>query len=238
MSKLFKAFMGLAALMALSALLPGSALAAKATVTHPTGTTAPVPLNIIATNVNPSTKTHSVAVLTNEAGEPLTECTTATLTGTLTKNTHAAIEGNITSADFKGTPGVTPHTTHCKSTFGAITVTTNPATNGLPWCMRATEAMAADEIQIRGNECAKAARPIRFVLDVIGTECVYERTTPVVAKYTTHPSQAQVTVTKQEFPRVSGSFICPTKGFLDMTMWLYAETTAGTEQPLYIDPVA
>jgi hypothetical protein len=97
--------------------------------------------------------------------------------------------------------------------------------------------MAADEVQIRGNECAAAARPIRFVLDSsVAGECTYERAGAVIGKVSTTPNPALITVEKQEFPKVGGSFLCPAKGFLDLSMTLYTDTEK--EEALSILPVA
>ena len=218
---------------------PSLALAVnEATVTHPTGTTAATPLNIIGTNKE-TNGTYVISTLTDGNQNILAQCTTATLTGTLTKNTHAAVEAEITSADFTGTPGVVPHTTHCASSFGTITVTTNPATNGLPWCLRSTNTMASDEVQVRGGKCSEAARPIRFILhSSVAGECTYQRTPAVIGKYTTHPEDAIIHVEKQEFPLIAGGIFCPTKGFLDLTQRLSAETTSGVETGLWIDKIS
>jgi len=241
MSKLIKLCFGLAALASLTALLPATASASnKATVTHPTGTIAPVPLKIISTN-RETGGPHIVSRLTDINGNTLAACTTVTLFGTLIKNTHPAVEANITAAHFKGTPGVSPHTEHCEGSFGAVTVTpstTKSIVNGLPWCLRSTEAMKTDEFQVRGGLCTEAARSIRFILDAaFGVECEYERTTPVVGTYTTHPTHAILHVEKQKFTRIRGGFPCPAEGFLDLTQQVFAETSAGVESPLWIDKV-
>jgi len=227
MSKLVKAFMGLAALMALTALLPTSAFAKEVTLQEPIGTKIPVGTKLTATN------TDIVSKLTDANGNVLAECTSVSLTGTLTKNEAAAVEVTVEKAEFKGTPNVTPHTTHCGSTFGAITVTTNPATNGLNWCLRSTSAFAADEAQVRGGGCAEASRPIRFVLDSsIAGECTYQRTAAVPGTFTTSPTAASMTVTKQEFPKVAGGVLCPERGFLDLTVSFYTDNAE--EKPIFI----
>jgi hypothetical protein len=179
------------------------------------------------------TNTDVVPKVTDANGNPLMDCTNMSLTAYLLKNTHAAIEATIHSVMLNGTPGVTPHTTHCNSTFGNITVTTNPATNGLHWCLRSTEAMAADEVQIRGNGCTAAARPIRLLLDSsVAGECTYERSGAVVGEVTTTPNPALLHFAKQEFPKIAGGFLCPAKTFLDFTLSLYTDTAA--EEPLSV----
>jgi hypothetical protein len=147
------------------------------------------------------------------------------MTGYLEKNTDTAIEGTIHSATFNGTPGVTPHTTHCAATSGILTPTTNVA-GGLPWCLRSTSTMAADEVQIRGGKCSEAARSIKFILDYSSPgpfECTYEKATPVIGTATTSPTAAKITIEKQEFVKVGGGFLCPAKGFLDLTVSLYTD---------------
>jgi hypothetical protein len=156
------------------------------------------------------------------------------MTGTLTKNNGTEVEGNVTSATFSGTGSEG----RCTASFGNSTVNPSPATNGLPWCIRSTPAMATDEVQIRGNECSKAARPIRFLLNTAVGECAYERTTPVVGTYTTDTpihgnSDAVIHIFEQLFTGVAGTngFFCPAEGLLDMTFTL--ETDTGTAEPLF-----
>lgn len=225
--------MAVAALAAFA--MPSSALASKMTATHPTGTIAPVGTKVVGTN------TDILSTLTNAAGDVRVQCTSVFMTGTLVKNNHEAIEGTIEKAEFKGKPGVTPHTVHCESVFGDVTVTTAVATNGLPWCLRSTAAMPADEVQVRGNSCAGAARPIRFTLDSALGSCTYERPTaePIKGTITTHPAEPVIHIEKERFPIKEGGFFCPSEGFLDMTMDLFAETNGvHVGNPLWIDKVA
>jgi hypothetical protein len=236
--KIIMACMAVVALAAFA--LPASASASKATLEEagvPLDPTTKECTGVKGTICIRATNTDTVSTLTNASKEPLAECTNVSMTGYLLKNTHAAIEGTIAAASFNGTPGVTPHTTHCKSSFGTITVTTNPATNGLQWCLRSTETMAADEVQIRGGSCTAAARPIRFILDSsVAGECTYERSAAVVGEVTTTPNPALIHIKEQEFPRIAGGFLCPSKGFLDLTMSLYTDTEK--EEPLTVLPVA
>ncbi|HEX5593215.1 MAG TPA: hypothetical protein VFX35_07700 [Solirubrobacterales bacterium] len=232
--KLIMACMAVAAIAAFA--LPASASASKMTleegntVLDPTGKTCTPALPGICIR---GTNTDVAPGLTDANGNTIMECTNLSMTGSLEKNTHAAIEGTIHSFTLNGTPGVTPHTTHCKSTFGTITPTTAIATNGMPWCLRSTEAMAPDEMQIRGNGCTAAARPIRVILDSsLAGECTYERTAPIVGVVTTTPSPALLHTSKQEFPKIAGGFLCPAKTFLDFTMSLYTDTEK--EEPLSV----
>jgi hypothetical protein len=194
-------------------------------VTSPTGTLAPVGTQFLATNVGESTSTDT-------SGNVLTRCTATTMTGALTKNDGANVEGNITSVTFTGTA---PEG-RCTSSFGNIAYTFSPATNGLPWCIRSTSTMATDEVQIRGNACANAARPIRIVLhsSTVG-ECVYERTTAIIGTYATDISgqDATISLSKQLSTKISGSFLCPAEVLYNLTMTLEKDTTASAD-PLYI----
>jgi len=227
MSKLVKAFIGLAALMALTALLPTSSFAKEVTLQEPIGTKVPVGTKLTATN------TDVVAKITDANGNTLAECTSVSMTGTLVKNEPAAVEATIEKAEIKGTVGITPHTTHCASSLGGpLTPTTNPATNGLNWCLRSTAAMAADEAQIRGGGCTEASRPIRLVLDfsVFG-ECTYQRTAAVPVTFTTSPTAANITVSKSEFTKFAGSVLCPAVEFFDLTVSFYTDNAE--EKPVF-----
>jgi hypothetical protein len=230
--KIIMACMAVVALAAFA--LPASALASKITleengvVLNPVGKECGGKPGICIRGTN----TDIVSVLTNSNGEPMVECTDVKMTGRLIKNTHEEVAGTIESASFIGTPGITPHTTHCKSNvLGTVTVTTNPATNGLPWCLRSAAAMAADEVQIRGGDCTAAARPIRFIMHTAVGECVYERAEAVKGSITTTPAAAQVSVVGVKFTRVS-NFFCPAEGFLDLKMSLYTDTA--NEEPLSV----
>jgi hypothetical protein len=222
MKKILKACVVMAAFAAVF-VVPSIASAAKATVTSPTGVTpAPThasPLAITGNNVGNT-------VMTNSSKEALVTCATAKMEGNLETNTHAAIEGTITAASFFGKPG-NHASTECEGSIGATTVTTNPATNGLPWCLRSTEAMGADEFQVRGGGCTSASRPIRFTLHVttiFGTiSCTYQKGTAIIGKYTTHPlstSPTVMSISAVGFPLLEGGFGCPGEGFLDMSFAL------------------
>lgn len=148
---------------------------------------------------------------TDSAGNILGECSGGALESELVKNSGTAMELDITSAGFTGTATEGK----CTSTFGSIAVTTAVA-NGLPWCLRATNAMEADEYQVRGGKCSEAARKIRFILDsnTVG-ECTYSRTSALAGTFTTSPAVAELTISKQEFTREGGSILCPASMKLD-----------------------
>lgn len=150
--------------------------------TFPTGTK-------LGTETAIRAKTTGAIKLTGAAGESLLECSSGETAGTLKKNSGTEIEANIESAFFTGTG--TEGT--CTSPFGNTEWTLNSATNGLPWCLRATSAMAANEFQIRGNNCAGVSRPIRIVVETTAvTNCSYERKAAITGTYTTHPEDADL----------------------------------------------
>lgn len=187
-------------------------------LTFPTGTT------LAAGNKLKGTSVGSIKMTTSTG---TVECTGGELTGTLKTNSGTAIEADIESAAFTGT---------CPGPFGNVTWTFKPATNGLPWCLRATSAMAADEFQIRGNSCASAARPIRIFSEQFFTattlECLYERSAPLSATYTTHPEDAVLKFNNATFLEVEpkqGS--CPDEAQLDSSMTLEQKAEG---KPLYI----
>jgi hypothetical protein len=216
-----KLMTGLLALVALAAMALPAVASASPELTHPTGTTAPVGTKITATNIGET-------LMTDTNGNIITRCTTADLSGELTKNSGTAIEGNVTSATFTGTGSEEK----CTGTFFSSPRVTPGVANGLPWCVRALSTFAADEAQIRGGKCSEAAREIRFALDLesIGVTCLYSRssTEPIKGTITTENAQGQdavVHISKQLFKPVSVPFPCPEEGLLDMSFTL--ETPGG-----------
>jgi hypothetical protein len=221
-----KLMTGLLALVALAALaLPAAASAANNPLVVENGTAVAVGKKITATNVGPTVMTTSLGNV---------ECSTAILTGELTKNTTGTVEGNITDAKFGGTGALQagaeePECTTFAIFGGDTTITPKPATNGLPWCIRSTTAMAEHEFQVRGNSCAGLARPIRFAMDItnIGT-CVYQRTAAIPGKYTTSTTDSTLSISEVEFTKFEGPFTCPGSGKLDMTFTMETDATPAT----------
>lgn len=222
--KLVIACMTMAAFAAFAGLPAIASATNDPDLTSPTGTLAAVGTQFLGTNIGETTSTD-----TN--GNVLTTCTTARMTGTLTKNDGSNVEGNITSVTLTGTAAEG----RCTGSFGNISYTFSSPTNGLPWCIRSTSIMATDEVQIRGNECAKAARPIRVILHstTIG-ECVYERSAAIVGTYVTDTTgqDAVLNITKQVVTKFSGSFLCPSEVLYNLSMTLEKDTTASAD-PLY-----
>ncbi|HEX6781013.1 MAG TPA: hypothetical protein VF125_03175 [Solirubrobacterales bacterium] len=174
------------------------------------GKTVEVGKKILATNVGNT-------LMTDGSTNTLLSCQTATMTGTVTKNDGSNVEGNIADATFKN-----HETSTCSGILGATTVTSTPATNGVPWCIRSTSTMATDEFQVRGNECSKAQRPIRFILDLpFGVVCTYQRTNAITGTFTTGEGKTVMSISHVEFPLLeSVGFGCPSAGYLDMSFTL------------------
>lgn len=223
MRKLITACMALAAFLAF-AVMPSVASATNdPDLTHPTGTLLATGAKIKGTNVGET-------LMTDASGNVLTRCTTAVMTGELVTNNGSEVQGSISSATFSGT-GTGGE---CTSSFGGITVETTEG-NGVPWCLRSGPNQETHKFEVRGNSCANKERGITFVLNstTVG-KCKYERASgnPITGTYTTHPEDAVLHISGVEFPREEGGFLCPAKGFLDMTFTL--ETDTPTPEPLYI----
>jgi hypothetical protein len=200
--KLITACMALAAFVAF-AVAPAIA-SAKPVLTQPTGTPLATGSEITGTNVGNTLMTTGLGTVT---------CEKAELKGTLTKNNSTeGVEGEIEGASF----------TECTSWTGSVTVTANPETNGLPWCVKAIQN--GDTITIGGGTCAKP-RALRFVLHFggfIGT-CTYQRTEAASGTISTHGAETNpntATITKQTWNKLEGGGGCPSSGALDMTFSL------------------
>jgi hypothetical protein len=159
-------------------------ISAGPTLTFPTGAKLATEAKVRGRSVGNITLTSvdgKTSLLTCSAGETI---------GTLRKNNGTEIEVDIESAAFGGTG--TEET--CTSELGNTKWTFNSATNGLPWCLRATSAMASDEFQIRGNSCSGASRSIRVIAETTAaaTTCVYERQAAITGTYKTHPEDARL----------------------------------------------
>jgi hypothetical protein len=232
--KLITACLGLVAFAAF--VLPATA-SASPVITHPTGTVLDLSKTsctgvagtacVTATNIG-------VTKMKDTANNTLTECSTATMTGYLTKNSGTEIEGDIHNTTFSGsgTSG------ECTSTFGGITVDTNIG-EGTPWCIKATSKMEPNEFQVIGGNCG-TAKEITFVLTstTVGT-CKYTRetkTSPIKGTYTTHSTGDAVLSlaagANTSFSKEEGGIFCPSEGTLEMSFTLETDTPAVA--PLYI----
>jgi len=259
--KLITACLGVLALAAFA--LPANALAVSATLTHPTGTALAPKFDEAGKSKNCAeggtclTGTNIGAIIfKNDAGtSTLFECTSAVLTGALTKNSGGHIEGDITTATFAGngtefngmkecpsgligpfTP--TTNGTHAKFTGGAKEkVDGEDVENGTPWCVTAGGELPANTFSVRGGTCSEAARPITFVLDATGAgECKYTRSTAITGTYTTDTSgDAIATISPNAtstFAKEAGGVLCQSAFTFSMQFTL--ETDTSPASPVWI----
>ena len=231
MKKAITACLGLLAFAAF--IVPATASATNdPQLTHPTGTLLAPEALITATNVGNT-------LLENTSGGTQLTCTTATMTGKLTKNKASTVEGNISSAHFTGTgAGLT-----CTGVFNA---TVEPIVSAAaPWCLRSGAGQATDEFVVLGGECEAAApSKIKFNLITGVTKCEYQstKTTAVRGEYTTHstgdavlttPRAGQAPTNDGGFEEINKKVLCPDWGALRMSFTLETDTTASAD-PLYI----
>jgi hypothetical protein len=230
--KLLKASIALAAFAAV--FVVPSIASAGPTLTAPTGT-AYKGTYIEAENVG-------VTKMTLPAGiGGSVECQTATMTGDLTTNSGGHVSGDIETVEFRGRPKqANPHESNqCDSPLGAVSVTPNHTTNpkqggvgSLNWCLTANTN--DNKFTVRGGNCTEATRPLTFTLHTPIGECAYSKAS-VTGSYTTHPNDAVLTLSEQEFTKSVGSAFCPGSGKLDMSFTL--RTDDANTQPMYIDTV-
>lgn len=211
----------LAALVALAA-APSQSLATNDPDLTEGGSMVSAGVEIIGTNVGE-------LLITDANTNVLIRCTTFIQRGSSIHVSPTTVSEEISTFKVGGT-GVKPEgqpKRECTGSFGNVSFTANPATNGLPWCLQSDSTDATDAFRIRGGKCSEASRAIRFVLDstTVG-ECAYQRTAAIPGTYTTGGTAAELSISKIEFPKVSGSFLCPGTGYLDMTFSL--ETSNGT----------
>ena len=227
MHKIYMTSVMLAALVVL--VDPAGAFAANDGVLEsPTGTvlspTHESPIPVRATNVAPVVKT-------NAAGEILSSCSAATLAGSLETNTGTP---NFVRELTINTAGSS--ISECTGFGGVIHWNLDPTTNGLPWCLRSTATMSTDEFQIRGNDCTHESRAIRFALVItsLSLTCTYQRANGIVGIYTTHPTDAVLSISSVSFSRFESSIFCPTELRLDMSLTLERDTGGGVYDNVYI----
>jgi hypothetical protein len=193
------------------------------TLTYPAGTQA-------ATGGKIRAKSIGNVRFTNASEVTLWECTSAEMTGALKTNSGSAIEADIEHASFSGTgtEGSCPF-----PSIGNTFSTFSSATNGLPWCLRATSGMASDEFQIRGNNCANEARPIRVSFELtVAVPCRYERKAAITGTYKTHPEDAVLHFTNAIFLEIEPKASCVDETTLDASLTLERDE-AGTK-PVYV----
>ncbi len=217
------------AVVALAAFALPTGASASPELTHPTGTTLATGNRITGTNIG-------ALLFTSTAGAVLLECSSATLTGTLTKNNGTEVEATIETAVFTGTEA-----SGACTKLGGAKVTTN-VVNGTPWCLSAKNTYATDEFRVRGGGCGEGERIITFVLDAgVPGVCKYVRSTPVKGTFTTDTTgdailtttgAGETGVTDTLFTKEEGGVLCPSDGTLDLSFTL--ETEEMTARPMYI----
>jgi hypothetical protein len=188
-----------------------------------------------------------------EGKNVLSECSFATIKGTVRENSGTSVRADITTAAFEGTGGVFNGRKECTGTFGNFTVTTNgtdpvgtkidneDVANGTPYCLESNAEDAEDQFTIRGGTCSEPARAISFIFDVTGSfggsnfECTYSRTPALKGTYTTEATgDAILSLAAGEntkFTKTGGGILCPGSGTLQMSFTLEKN---GTSEPLYI----
>jgi hypothetical protein len=156
---------------------------------------------------------------TTTAGGHQVTCSTAKLTGKVTKNSGSAVYGEIPkgSAIFSGTGPPHAHNglPECTGTFGNayITVTT-------PLCLKADSALLTDEFIVTG-----CTSKVKYIIgSTTAGNCEYETTGAVQGDYTTGGAEAKLTVRNTSAgsgaTKISGGFLCPSSGALKMTFGL------------------
>jgi len=263
--KLITACLGVLALAAFA--LPANALAVSATLTHPTGTALAPKFNgeksktcaeggtcLTGTNIG------NTFLKSDDGSATLSECATAVITGSLTKNANGHIEGDITTATFFGEGAELNGMKECVGLagLGNLTPTTNgthptctgtpeqcpvekidneDVANGTPWCLTAGGELAANTFTVRGGTCSESARAITFILDSTGAgECKYTRSAAVTGTYTTDTTgDAILTIAPNAtstFTKEAGGVLCPTAGTLSMQFTLETDVTPAS--PVWI----
>jgi hypothetical protein len=229
MNKLIKVCIALAAFAAF-AVLPAVASAENDATVRDNGVDLAVGSNILATDndveISPGTfdLTGETRLTAANKTDVLISCTTNELTGTLTKNTHTEVAGEITAANFKGKTNVTPHTTHCTGSTGDTAVTAL----ALPYCLQIKSTAATDTFNVRGGKCTEAAKAIEFTFTattILGqVHCIMHRPAnePITGTYTTTTTPA-FTVKDIRFTKVATNGLCPDEGFLDMKLALHTD---------------
>lgn len=139
------------------------------------------------------------------------ECSSATLTGTLTKNSGTKIEGTIPVG--KATYTGTGTSGDCTSALGSFKVTMNSEL-----CL---VSGTTDNLIVIG--CG--VNPVIFTLEFTGTGSCKYSTAVVSGTFTTNVTPPTLSVSEQEAKKVEGGFFCPAFGKLDMDFDLYADGT-------------
>jgi hypothetical protein len=229
MNKLITACM---ALVAFAALAVGPATASAANdpqLTDNAGKMVGAGTLFLGTQVNSM-------LIKDTSNNAIVTCTAGEVTGTVVKNAMSTVEANITASGFGGA-GEKQATEPNPECTGIVSAGFTGEKWG-DWCLRSTPAMADDEFQMRGEECAKAATNLKFILATTTIkDCEYEATGVLKGTYKTHPTDALLTFAPTSsttgFKRVgASSMFCPASATLELTLTL--EKDAGTAEPFFI----
>jgi hypothetical protein len=214
--KLITACMAIAAFAAFA--LPATASATNDPQLTEGGTLVTGEPNIVGTASN--------TLFLDTSGNTLVTCSTAVMTGKLTKNSGSTVEGSITSAKFSGSGPVHSHNglNECTGTFGNAYITV-----GVPLVIKSTPTMATDEFQVTGTG---AGGTVIFTIgSTTAGACEYQTNSSVKGDASTGGSEAKLTVRATAAGSgaklIKGGFLCPSSGMLSMTFGL--ETEDGTK---------
>jgi hypothetical protein len=225
MSKLFRAFLALAALAAF-VVLPATASAENdATVFRVASTGAHEGPAAAGTEILGTGNHSAFSRLADPAGNVILSCTTNELTGKLTRNDHTQVAGEITAFTFKGETNVVNHGTHCSGSSGPVTVT--PL--GLPYCLQINSFDTTDHFTVRGGKCTEAAQLIKFRIlqtTIFGTITAdYQAGTALTGTYVTGTTP-NFTIEKAKFVETTNT-IAPNEVLLDLQLQLHRHNPAG-----------
>lgn len=238
MKNLLRATIAMAAFAAL--FVVPSVASASPELTSPTGTQAPVGTTFIGTNVKHGTAPQQF--LTTTPSGTMT-CATATITGEVVKNDGTHFVSRITTFQLSGTE-TNPTSSHCAGFGGSPTSvtpshTTNPSHNGvaaLPWCL--TASGVKDEFtlfgEVEGNCTNGKTRPITILYEnaTIGS-CTYQRA-QIVGTYTTHPADAVLSISGNQFTKVTGGVFCPASFEIHLGLTLTTDVSGAEGEAVYI----
>lgn len=255
-----KLIQGCTGLMALAVLVLPAAAPASPLITHPTGTAMATRAAACAKEGEAGcikgTNIGEALFKDSEGKNTLASCSSAVMTGTLTKNTGSQIEADIQTFTLSGSGATFNGMSECTSTrLGFLTITTNgthqgskvdegTVAAGTPYCLKATNLLKADEFQIRGGTCTEEARKITIIFDTTVTggpaiECKYERFFPIVGTFQTDVESAKdatlsvaAGVNSEFVHEANNSLLCLTAVTLQMSLTL--ETDSSLAEPIYI----
>jgi hypothetical protein len=166
------------------------------------------------------------------AGANLVTCSSATMTGTLLKNSGSTVEGEIpaASAIFQGTGAINAHNNRpeCTGSFGNAYITVNTAL-----CIRSDSTMATDEFRVNGGACGSGGKVTFTIGSTTAGPCKYLSTGAIRGTYTTGGTEAKLsTIPTSEGSGATleeGSFLCPHSGALRMTFSLETDVSPFTK---------